>query len=103
MKHSLLATCMYRSALHCIVELDLLGLHRERSTKKLVMVCCSFCGIRLIAELYQLIETHVLRQDPWRACHVWRSIKRTPWIVMEAEVGLLTELSVQCLLVSHLC
>ena len=33
MKDSLLMTHMYWSALHCIVELHLLGLHREKCTK----------------------------------------------------------------------
>jgi hypothetical protein len=32
-KDSLLKTHMYRSALHCVVELHLLGLHREKCTK----------------------------------------------------------------------
>ena len=42
MKYSLLMTHMYWSDLHCIFELHLLGLHREKCTKNLVVVCCSF-------------------------------------------------------------
>jgi hypothetical protein len=55
MKDSLLPTLMYWSALHCIVELHLSGLHREKHTKnktkqnktkqnktKLLVVCCHF-------------------------------------------------------------
>ena len=34
MKASLLTACMYWPALHCIVELHLSGLHREKRTKK---------------------------------------------------------------------
>jgi hypothetical protein len=41
MKDSLLMTHMYWSALHCVVELHLLGLHAEKCTRKLVMVCYS--------------------------------------------------------------
>ena len=36
MKDSLLMTHMYWSTLHCVVELHLLGLHREKCTKKLL-------------------------------------------------------------------
>ena len=42
MKDSLLMTGIYWSALHCIVELYLSGLHREKCIKKLLVVCCSF-------------------------------------------------------------
>jgi hypothetical protein len=42
MKDSLLVTCMYWSALHCLVELYLSGRHREKHTKKLLAVHCSF-------------------------------------------------------------
>jgi hypothetical protein len=40
-KDSLLTTRMYWSALHCIVELHLSGLHREKCTKTLLVVCYS--------------------------------------------------------------
>ena len=36
MKDSLLTTHMYWSALHCVAELHLSGLHREKHTKKLL-------------------------------------------------------------------
>jgi hypothetical protein len=42
MKGSSLTTCMYRSDLHCVVELHLSGLHREKRTKTLLVVCCGF-------------------------------------------------------------
>ena len=42
MKDSLLTTHMYLSALHCVVELHLLELHREKCTKKILVVCYSF-------------------------------------------------------------
>jgi hypothetical protein len=35
-------THMYCSALYCVVELQLSGLHTEKSTKKLLVVYCSF-------------------------------------------------------------
>ena len=41
-KDTLLMTRMYWSSLHCIVELHLSGLHREKHTPKLLAVCCSF-------------------------------------------------------------
>jgi hypothetical protein len=42
MKDSLLMSCMYWSVLHCVVELRLSGLHREKRTQKLLVVCLSF-------------------------------------------------------------
>lgn len=39
MKNSLLLTYMYWSALHCIVELHLLGLYREKHMEKLLVMC----------------------------------------------------------------
>ena len=42
MKDSLLMSHMSWSALHCAVKLHLLGLHREKYTKKLLVECCSF-------------------------------------------------------------
>jgi hypothetical protein len=45
-KDSLLRTHMYWSTLHCVVELHLLGLHREKlikqTDKKLFVLYCSF-------------------------------------------------------------
>ena len=43
----------------------------------------------------------MLRQDPWRTHDVQRDINRTLQTATGAELGLLLELSVQCLLVSH--
>ena len=59
MKDSLLMTRMYCSALHCGVELHLLGRHSEIRIKKLLVVCCS---------LFPLLRTqadwmHVLRHE----------------------------------------
>ena len=42
MKDSSLTTHKYWSALQCLDELHLSGLHREKHTKKLLVVCCSF-------------------------------------------------------------
>jgi hypothetical protein len=42
MKDSSLMTHMYWSILHCIVELHMLGFHREKGTKNLLVACCSF-------------------------------------------------------------
>jgi len=75
MKDSLLTAHMYWSALHCVVELHLLGLHRENHTKKLLVLCCSFllllrtqAGSKMMsAETNTCAEArHMLRQNPWR-------------------------------------
>jgi hypothetical protein len=42
MKDSLLTTQVYWSAIHCIAELHLSELHREKHTKRLLVQCCSF-------------------------------------------------------------
>jgi hypothetical protein len=42
MKDSLLTGHMYWPALYCVVELRLLGLHREKCVKKLLVVCHGF-------------------------------------------------------------
>ena len=42
MNELLLMTHVYQSTLQCVVELCLLGLHREKSTKKLLVLCGSF-------------------------------------------------------------
>ena len=78
MKDSLLTTHMYWSALHCIVELHLSGLHREKCTKKLLVVCCSFLLLAQTQADWQTMsaETDVLRQDPWRIHDVWREYKK---------------------------
>ena len=106
MKDSLLTTHMYCSALHCIVKLHLLGLHGEKHAKKLLVVCCSFFPFpqtRVIGRMISAEARQLLVQDPWRTHDVWKAINRIQWTVMEADLGLLIELSVQHLLVSSLC
>ena len=62
-KDSLLRTQMYWSTLQCIVELHLSGLHREKHTKKLVVVCCNFflsLGLWLIGRVMSAeTDSHV--------------------------------------------
>jgi hypothetical protein len=76
-KDYLLTTGMYWSALHCIVELYLSGLHREKHTKNFwwyAAVSCCFCRLRLIdrmmtAETDACAEaTPILREH----CDAWR-------------------------------
>ena len=86
-------THMYWSTLHCVVELNLLRLHREKRTKKRLMMFCSF----LLLLWTWAGRMHALRQDPRRICDVWRDINRTRWTVPVAELGLLIELAVQSL------
>ena len=113
MKDSLLTTHMYWSALHCVVELHLSGLHREKHTKKtpggvLVASCC-FCGLRPLGRVVSantdscgvlLRQTRVprqdtsTRQDQGRTRDVWQEYK---WDSKDRERGLLIELAVQCL------
>ena len=101
MKDSLLRTCMYWSTLHCIVELHLLGHHREKQTEKLLVVCCSFLLL-----LRTLIGRVMSAETDSSACggHMMFGgrIKRTQQTVVGAELGLLIELAVQHLLVSSL-
>jgi hypothetical protein len=66
MKHFLLKTCMYWSSLHCMVELYLSGLHREKCTKKLFIVCCNFL---LLAQT---------RAD-WQSDVSWDKLQDTCW------------------------
>ena len=100
------ANSMYWSALCCIVELHLLGLHREKCTKH--FWCCaavSFCflGIGLIgrvmpAETDSRAEArHV--EDTW----CLEEVQKDSIDYEAAELGFLIELAVQCLLVSPLC
>ena len=59
MKDSLLVTCMYRSTLHCVVELHLSGLRREKFTNIFwwcAVVSCHFLGLGLIGRV-MLAET----------------------------------------------
>ena len=69
MKVSLIMTSMYWSALHCVVELHLSGLHRQKGTNKLLVVpqfLASCLDLGLWAEWCQLRQIHVLRQDMLR-------------------------------------
>ena len=66
MKDSLLTACMYSSALHCIVELHLLGLHTEKHTKKTSGGVLQFLAASVDSSG---LDVHakarpVLRQDP---------------------------------------
>lgn len=63
MCHSSLMTRMYWSALHCVVELHLLGLHREKMHQKTsggVSVSCCFHGVWLIGS-----------EVSWEGCACW--------------------------------
>ena len=55
-------TCMSWFTLHCVVELHLLGLHREKHTKQLLVVCvvsCCFCKLGLICRVMSAeTDTH---------------------------------------------
>ena len=80
MKDSLLTILMYWSALHCIVELYLLGLLREKQAKKFLVVCLGFL---LLLWTWQsdvgwdspTCKTQA-EQDLWRTCDVWRAYKK---------------------------
>jgi hypothetical protein len=61
-------THMYWSALHCIVELHLSGLHIEKCTKNLLVAYCSFLLLPLAWADWML----VLRQGTWKTHDVWR-------------------------------
>jgi hypothetical protein len=109
---------------HALVPLTLLnrvcwmlGLHREKHTKNLLEVCCSFLLLPRIQADWQsdvswdncmcwaktqVEARHVLRQDPWRTCDVSRDYKKNSTDSDKGWLGLLIELAVQCLLVSHL-
>jgi hypothetical protein len=80
MKDSLLTTHMYWSALHCVVGLHLLGLPREKHTKKLLVVCCSL----LLLPRTGLIGCTRRGKTPAEASHVedrrsLEGINSTPW------------------------
>ena len=83
MKDSLLTTHMYWSALHCVVELHLSGLHREKCTKKLLVVCCSFLLLpRTWADWQSDVSWDRCTcwgQDPWKKRGL-EGINRIPWI-----------------------
>lgn len=63
----LLTTHMYQSALHCLVELHLWGLHRKKRTKKLMVVCHSFLWLLWTWVDWIHAEARlVLRQGAWK-------------------------------------
>jgi hypothetical protein len=71
MKGSLLMTHMYRSSLPCIVELNLLGCHREKHNKKLLVVYYSLLWVqRTWADYIHMLSKvrSVLRQGTKRIC-----------------------------------
>lgn len=68
MKDFLITTHMYWFTLHCIAELYLSSLHREKCTKNLVVfwqLLTASSDLGWLAEWYQLIQTHVVSYDPW--------------------------------------
>jgi hypothetical protein len=83
MRDSSIITLMCWSALLFVVELFLSGLHREKRTKKLLMVYWDFLPLPQTPADWQSdtanIDTcwgrHLVRQDPWRACDIWRKYK----------------------------
>ena len=94
-KDSSLMTHMYWFALHCIAELSLHWLHKEKCTKKLCGVLATsyhFRGHRLIGRVMPaetdscgvlLRQAHILHQDMWWGHVIFgRSINRTQWTVM---------------------
>jgi hypothetical protein len=100
MKDSLLTTHRNWSTLHCVVELHLSGHHREKCTKNLLVVCCSF----LLLLWTQADWMNMVKWNPCRgkACGGHMSINRS-LRVTERLLGLLTQLAVQCLWISSLC
>jgi hypothetical protein len=83
-KDSSLMTCMYLFALHCVVELILFRLHRQKCIKKLLVVFCGFLLLLWTWVIGKMMSTktdscgearHTVRQDPWRARDVWREYK----------------------------
>jgi hypothetical protein len=106
MTHSLLTTHLYLSALYWVVELHLLGLHREKHTQNLLVECCSFLPL-------SWIQAYCQGNVSWDRLTCWGKTcrrqelfggdtNRTWGTVTEAELGLLIELAVQNLWVSNL-
>jgi hypothetical protein len=93
------------SILHCMVELYLSGLHKEKCTKNTCGGMLQFLAVSSdsgwLAEWCQLRQIYILRQDQWRTQDVWQEYKKD-LTVMEAELGLLIELAEQLLLVLSL-
>ena len=84
MMDSLLTIRMTWSTLHCVVDLHLLTLHREKCTKNLLVMAGGFLPLLPTWSLSRAISAetdscaevrHTVRQDPWRTCDVWREYK----------------------------
>ena len=80
MKDSSLTTPLYWFAFPCMDELRLLGFHREKHQE----ASYHFRGLGLIGRVMSddtdsagvlLSQTHMLRQDLWGTCDVWREYK----------------------------
>ena len=107
MKDSLLMTCMYWSALHCVVELHFVGIperetHQKKQTQTneqkqnfwwCALASYQFSGLGPIGRVLSAeADTcakarHEVRQDPWMTCDVWRECRQdsTDW---ERSLGL---------------
>ena len=63
MKDSLLTTCMYWSALHCVAELHFQDSTERNVLKKtsgsMLWLFCHFCGLRLIGRVMS-VEGHMM-------------------------------------------
>ena len=63
---------MYWSSLHCLIDLHWLGLHREKHTKKLLVVCCSFLLLpRTLANWQSDVS--------WDRCMCWGKTRGGQW------------------------
>jgi hypothetical protein len=97
---------MYWSALHCIVELHLSGLHREKCTRELLVVFCSFLLLPKTQANWQSNVNWDRLTCNWDKTHgkadphvmFGRSVNKSQL----TEKGLLLELVVKHLLVSCL-
>jgi hypothetical protein len=105
----LLTTPMYWSTLHCIVELHLSGLHKEKLTKIFWWyneASCCFLGLWPVGRVMSAETDKCGEANFRRTCDIGRGINRTQETVRGAgdwaDLGLLVELAVQSLLVSCL-
>jgi hypothetical protein len=79
MKDALLTRHMYWSALHCIVELQLSGLHREKHNKKLLVVCCSFLPLHGLGLIGRMMSAETSEARPVENMWCLGGINRTRW------------------------
>ena len=101
MKVSLLMACTYWSALHCIIELLLSGHHREKCTKKL-LVLSLFPRLGPVGRVVSAETDSSAEARPVKDVMFGGSVNRAQGTMVKAELGLLIELAVPCLLVSCL-